>query len=94
MKVTSDMVIITFFYAVLTSVIVIQFNKVFNSHTAFEEYETSNDTKIPSFTLCPHPFDQDSSKNIDTFEEAMIAIENAKNDYSIQMTWAKPFTKG
>ena len=94
MKVTSDMVIITFFYVILIGVISFSLNRVLDSHTAFEEYETLNDTKIPSFTLCPRPYDQDSSKNIDTFEEAMIAIENAKKDYSIQMTWTKPFTEG
>ena len=88
MKVTSDMVIITFFYAVLISVIVVQFNKVFNSHTAFEEYELANDTKLPSFTLCPY-----SIKSIGTFEETMIAIKNAKEDYSIKMHWRRPFQK-
>ena len=82
------MVIITFFYAVLISVIVVQFHKVFNSQTAFEEYEINNDTKLPSFTLCPY-----SGLGIGTFEEAMIAIDNAKDDYSIRLDWYRPFRK-
>ena len=94
MKVSFDTIIVVIFYLILIGVIAFSFNRVLDPQTAFEEYETLNDTKIPSFTLCPHPYDQDSSKNIDTFEEAMIAIENAKKDYSIQMTWTKPFTEG
>ena len=93
MKVSFDTIIVVIFYLILTGIITFSFNRVLDSQTAFEEYETFNDTKIPSFTLCPRPYDQDSSKNIDTFEEAMIAIENAKKDYSIQMTWTKPFTE-
>ena len=93
MKVSFDTIIVVVFYLILIGVIAFSFNRVLDSQTAFEEYETFNDTKIPSFTLCPRPYDQDSSKNIDTFEEAMIAIENAKKDYSIQMTWTKPFTE-
>ena len=93
MKVSFDTIIVVIFYLILIGVIAFSFNRVLDSQTAFEEYETFNDTKIPSFTLCPRPYDQDSSKNIDTFEEAMIEIENAKKDYSIQMTWTKPFTE-
>ena len=93
MKVSFDTIIVVIFYLILIGVIAFSFNRVLDSQTAFEEYETFNDTKIPSFTLCPRPYDQDSSKNIVTFEEAMIAIENAKKDYSIQMTWTKPFTE-
>ena len=94
MKVSFDTIIVVIFYLILTGIITFSFNRVLDSQTAFEEYETLNNTKIPSFTLCPYPFEQNSYKDIETFEEAMIAIENAKNDYSIQMSWAKPFTKG
>ena len=90
MKVTSDMVIYTFFYVVLISVIVVQFNKVFNSQTTFEEYELSNGTKLPSFTLCPYL----SSISIETFKEAMIAIDNAKGDYSMKLNLYRPFEEG
>jgi hypothetical protein len=93
MKVSFDTIIVVIFYLILIGVITFSFNRVLDSQTAFEEYETLNDTKIPSFTLCPYPMYNDPFKNIETFEEAMIAIENAKNDYSIQMTWAKPLTK-
>ena len=86
MKVNFDTIIVLIFYLILIGVIVVQFNKVFNSQTAFEEYELSNDTKLPSFTLCPY-----SIKSIGTFEEAMIAIKNAKEDYSIKMYWRRPF---
>ena len=94
MKVSFDTIIVVIFYLILTGIIAFSFNRVLDPQTAFEEYETLNDTKIPSFTLSPHPYEQDPSKNIETFENAMFAIENAKNDYSIGMKWTKPFTKG
>ena len=94
MKVSFDTIIVVVFYLILIGVIAFSFNRVLDSQTAFEEYETLNDTKIPSFTLCPRPYDQDSSKNIDTFEEAMIAIENAKKDYSVTMHGSRRFEKG
>ena len=86
MKVNFDTIIVLVFYLVLIGVIAVQFNKVFNSQTAFEEYELSNDTKLPSFTFCPY-----STKSIGTFEDTMIAIKNAKEDYSIKMHWRRPF---
>ena len=54
MKVNYDTIIVLVFYLILIGVIGIQLNKVFNSQTAFEEYEISN-TNLPSFTLCPYP---------------------------------------
>ena len=88
MKVNYDTIIVLIFYLILIGVIVVQFNKVFNSQTAFEEFELSNDTKLPSFTFCPF-----SIKSIGTFEETMIAIKDAKEDYSIRMHWKWPFQK-
>ena len=76
MKVNFDTIIVLIFYLILIGVIVVQFNTVFNSQTAFEENETFNDTKLPSFTICPY----NSFNSIETFEEAMIAIDNAKYD--------------
>ena len=90
MKFNSDTIIVLVFYLILIGVIGIQLNKVFNSQTAFEENETFNDTKLPSFTICPYnPFN-----SIETFEEAMIAIDNAKDDYSITMDGNRRFKKG
>ena len=90
MKVNCDAIIVLIFYLILIGVIGIQLNKVFNSQTAFEENETFNDTKLPSFTICPYnPFN-----SIETFEEAMIAIDNAKDDYSITMDGNRRFKKG
>ena len=95
MKVNCDAIIVLIFYLILIGVIGIQLKKVFNSETAFEEFEINNDTKLPSFTLCPY-----SSSNsigyhsIETFEEAMIAIENAKKDYSVTMHGSRRFEKG
>ena len=88
MKINFDTIIVLVFYLILISVIVVQFNKVFNSQTAFEEYELSNDSKLPSFTLCPY-----SIKSIGTFEDTMIAIKKAKEDYSIKMIGRRPFKK-
>ena len=94
MKVNCDAIIVLVFYLILIGVIGIQLKKVFNSETAFEEFEINNDTKLPSFTLCPYSSSTSNGyHSIETFEEAMIAIENAKNDYSIAMTWEKPFAK-
>ena len=88
MKVNFDAIIVLVFYLILIGVIVVQFNEVFNSQTAFEEYELSNDTKLPSFTFCPF-----SLKSIGTFEETMIAIKNAKEDYSMKMHSKRPYQK-
>ena len=90
MKVSFDTIIVVVFYLILIAVIGIQLNKVFNSQTAFEEYETFNDTKLPSFTICPY----NPLNSIETFEEAMIAIDDAKDDYSIKLDWYRPFRKG
>ena len=90
MKVNFDTIIVLVFYLILIGVIVVQFNKVFNSQTAFEEYEIYNDTKLPSFTLCPF----ESFNSIETFEETMMAIDNAKDDYSMKWTLSRPFKEG
>ena len=88
MKITFETVIVVIFYLILIGIIGISFYKVLDSPTAFEEYEINNDTKLPSFTLCPY-----SGLGIGTFEEAMIAIDNAKDDYSIRLDWYRPFRK-
>ena len=88
MKVNFDTIIVLVFYLILIGVIVVQFNKVFNSQTAFEEYEIYNDTKLPSFTICPS-----FGLGIGTFEEAMIAITNAKDDYSMKLYLSQTFKK-
>ena len=90
MKVNYDTIIVLIFYLILIGVIVVQFNTVFNSQTAFEENETFNDTKLPSFTICPY----NSFNSIETFEETMTAIDNAKDDYSMKLTLYRPFKEG
>ena len=91
MKVSFDTIIVVVFYLILIVAIAFSLNNVLDSTTAFEEYETYNDTKLPSFTLCPYPMHNNPFKNIETFEEAMVAIENAKKDYKIEMTVSQPF---
>ena len=91
MKVNCETTIVLVFYLILIGVIGIQLNKVFNSETVFEEFEISNDTKLPSFTLCPYGYY--SPNLIETFEEAMIAIDNAKDDYSITINGNRRFEK-
>ena len=87
-----EKIIVFIFYLILIGVIATSLNKVLNSQTAFEENEKSNDTRLPSFTLCPYSgHDGDS---VETFEEAIIAIENAKTNYAIEMKWSRPFDKG
>ena len=87
-----DAIIVLVFYLILIVVVGIQLNKVFNSETAFEEFEINNDTKLPSFTLCPYGYY--SLNLMETFEEAMIAIDNARDDYSITMDGNRRFKKG
>ena len=89
MKITFETVIVVIFYLILIGIIGISFFKVLDSPTAFEEYEINNDTKLPSFTLCPY-----SGLGIGTFEEAMIAIDNAKDDYSMKLNLTQPFQEG
>ena len=89
MKVNCDAIIVLVFYLILIGVIGIQLKKVFDTETAFEEFEINNDTRLPSFTLCPYY----SSNSIETFEEAMVAIDNAKNDYSMTMNGYQRFEK-
>ena len=89
-----EKIIVFILYLILVGIIATSFNKVLNSSTAFEEYEISNDTKLPSFTLCPSPMKNEYGVSIKTFEETMIAIENAKTNYTIEMSWSRPFDKG
>ena len=87
MKVSFETFIVIVFYLILIGIIGIQLNKVFDSQTAFEEYEIYNYTKLPSFTLCPYV----SFNSIETFEETLAAIDNAKDDYSMNLNWYRPF---
>ena len=96
MKVTFETFIVTLFYLILIAAIIVPIKKVLNSPTAFEEFELLDDTKIPSFTFCPRPLDTYSSSSydsIETFEEAMNEVENAKKNYSAAMYWTKSYTK-
>ena len=92
MKITFETIIVVIFYLILIAIIGISFFKVLDSPTAFEEYEIYNYTKLPSFTICPYP--DYSLKSIGTFEEAMMAIDNAKDDYSMKWTLSRPFKEG
>ena len=89
-----EKIIVFILYLILIGIIATSLNKVLNSSTAFEEYEISNNTKLPSFTLCPSPIKNEYGVSIETFEETMIAIENAKTNYTIEMAWSRSFDKG
>ena len=91
-----EKIIVFILYLILIGIIATSLNKVLNSSTAFEEYEISNDTKLPSFTLCPSPTPMKNEYGVSmkTFEETMIAIENAKANYTIEMAWSRSFDKG
>ena len=93
LKVTHDKFIVTLFYLILIAAIIVPFKKVINSPTTFEEFELLEDNKIPSFTFCPHPTTYSSYDSIETFEEAMNEVENAKKKYSATMHWTKSYTK-
>ena len=93
MKITLQASIVTFFYLILVGLIIFSLINIFNSPTAFEEYEVEDDAKLPSFTICPGDVFSDQNEPIESFEGAMQSIENAKQDYLVKLHWMKSFTK-
>ena len=57
-------------------------------HTTFEETIVENEARIPSFTLCP---DRPDQKSIESFEDVVEEIENAKTKYKISYRENKPY---
>ncbi len=85
------------FYIILAAIIIHSLNHLMNAPTAFEEYEVEMDASLPSFTLCPF-YDPDRDfgpgsafDKVESFEQAMIAIERAKRNYTVFMMLGKPF---
>ena len=62
-------------------------------HTTFEETIVENEARIPSFTLCPDRPDQNSisNKSIESFEDVVEEIENAKTKFKMIYYDFKPY---
>ena len=69
--------------------LVICFKTLMNEATAFEEKVNETHTKMPSFTVCP----KQPSYTINSFEDAMKDINQAKYEYSTTIEKTKSFSK-
>ena len=76
-------------YLIFIWQLVICFKTLVSEATAFEEKVNETHTKMPSFTLCP----KQPSHAINSFEDAMKAINHAKFEYSTTLEKRKSFSK-
>ena len=73
-----ETVVFGIFYLVLFAVLIVPFQKLIDSPTAFEEFQSINKAEFPSITICPYP---EGDAEIKDFIDALIAIEKAKKEY-------------
>ena len=59
--------------------------------TAFQETIAENQTKLPSFTICPLKYDDPENKSIQSFDDITSAIESTKLKFRIKITEDKPY---
>ena len=90
LRVRLETVVFGIFYLVLIAVLIVPFQKLINSPTAFEEFHIGDQIDLPSITICPLP-DADGNHDIKDFNQALIAIEKAKKEYLGSMGWQKYF---
>ena len=83
-----ETVVFGIFYLVLFAVLFVPFQKLIDSPTAFEEFQSINKAEFPSITICPYP---EGDAEIKDFIDALIAIEKAKKEYLGVMTWIKSY---
>ena len=83
-----ETVVFGIFYLVLFAVLIVPFQKLIDSPTAFEEFQSINKAEFPSITICPYP---EGDAEIKDFIDALIAIEKAKKEYLGVMTWIKSY---
>ena len=93
LRVKLETVVFGIFYLVLIAVLIVPFQSLINSPTAFEEIHLGNELDLPSITICPMPWKNDNPAEIKDFNDAHIAIEMAKREYLAKMTWHKPYHK-
>ena len=90
LRVKFETVVIGIFYLVLIAVLIVPFQSLINSPTAFEEFQSGNGAELPSITICPFPKGEDEDK-IKDFIDAGIAIEKTQKEYLGQMFWTKSY---
>ena len=83
-----ETVVFGIFYLVLFAVLIVPLQKLIDSPTAFEEFQSVNKAEFPSITICPIPEGDDKIKD---FIDALIAIEKAKKEYLGLMRWSKSY---
>ena len=89
LRVRLEAVVFGIFYLVLIAVLIVPFQSLINSPTAFEEFQIGNGAELPSITICPYPMgDNDEIKD---FNHAGIAIEKTQKEYLGQMIWTKSY---
>ena len=88
LRVKLETVAFGIFYLVLVAVLIVPFQSLMNSPTAFEEFQSGNEAELPSITICPFPEGEDEIKD---FVNASIAIEKTQKEYLGQMFWTKSY---
>ena len=84
-----ETVVFGIFYLVLIAVLIVPLQKLINSPTAFEEFQSGNKAEVPSITICPYPTNYHD--DIKDFNDAHVSIEKAKKGYFGNMTWSKSY---
>jgi hypothetical protein len=88
LRVKVETVVIGIFYLVLIAVLIVPFQSLINSPTAFEEFQSGEKAELPGITICPFPEGEDEIKD---FIDAVIAIEKTQKEYLGQMLWTKSY---
>ena len=88
LRVKLETVVFGTFYLVLIAVLIVPFQSLINSPTAFEEFQSGNKAELPSITICPFPEGEDEIKD---FIDVGIAIEKTQKEYLGQMIWTKSY---
>ena len=83
-----ETVVYGIFYLVLIAVLIVPLQKLIDSPTAFEEFQSGNEAELPSITICPFPEGKDEIKD---FVDASIAIEKTQKEYLGRMIWTKSY---
>ena len=83
-----ETVVYGIFYLVLIAVLIVPLQKLIDSPTAFEEFQSRDKAEFPSITICPFAEGEDEIKD---FIDAGIAIEKTRKEYLGQMIWTKSY---
>ena len=77
------------FYLILIVICITSWTKLLQEPTYFEEKVVYDQTRLPSFTLCPDEHNRNES--IESFEDIERAIENVKYQYKIEYEQFIPY---